>query len=140
MGLVRELPKLGYTVRAYSTFKHEQYYVESPNLLYAQIGKFRPDDKRDVLLAYYDTSPLVGVSGCLRVASHHTFAIPCPGAFEWTDVNLAPSQYAVDVLRPVFDAKGEWAVMPNAIQPNLPPWRPVPGRCLFHTSPSRGLW
>lgn len=142
MGLVRELPKLGYRVRAFSTFAGiepgREGYVG--NVEYLDVRTFDPKAKRDVLLAYYDTSPLVGVTGCLRVASHHTFSIPCPGAFEWTELNLAPSQYAVDALRPVFDAKSTWAVMPNGLQPDLPPWRPVPGRCLFHTSPSRGLW
>jgi len=140
MGLVRELPKLGYDVRAYSTFagllpRHDRKSEPSYHL----ITDFDPKSKRDVLVAYYDTSPLVGVTDCLRVASHHTFAIPCPGAFEWTDVNLAPSQYAVDALRPVFDTSSPWYVMPNGLQPDLPKHDPIPGRCIYHTSPSRGL-
>ena len=138
MGLVRELPKFGYEVRAYSTFKWTGK-TDVGGADYRPLSEFDKDGDRDVLVAYYDTSPLVGVSGCLRVASHHTFQVPHPGAFEWTDVNLAPSRYAADALRTVYDGEAPWYVMPNAIQPDLPDYRPVRGRCVYHTSASRGL-
>ncbi len=157
MGLVGELPRLGYDVRAWSNFRDignpgtSHYHVKDGVQYRAlgvegsgapgQIGQPLPFEPRDVLLCYYDTSPLAGVSGerTLRVASHHTYQLPYPGTYEWADLNVAPSQHAVEALRTIYG--GRWAVMPNGIPvETLPEWRPVPGRCVWHTSASRGLW
>lgn len=148
MGLVRALPALGYDVRAYSTFafpklpngRQSAVCVAPSGIQYIGIDDFKRDDKREVLLGYYDTSVLIGATDCLRVGSHHTFSLPAPGSVEWTDLHVAPSQYAVDALRRVYDTVAPWAVMPNGLQPDLPKWKPAPGRCLWPTSASRGLW
>jgi glycosyltransferase involved in cell wall biosynthesis len=142
LGLVRAMGARGdYVVRAFSTFKPKQTGfrdgVDYRSVQHSSLAAGKPD----VVLAYYDCRPLVGLPrSILRVASHHTFNLgPWAGALEWTDLNLAPCQYAVDSLRPVYDTIAPWHVLPNACvePPRLA--RQVEGRVIFHTSPSRGL-
>lgn len=133
LGLGRAMAARGdYEVRLFSTFARNDA-VQRP------IEEYRPEAGRDVLLAYYDTSPLVGARGCLRIASHHTFRPPSPGSMEWADVQTAPSAYAARTMAPVFG--GRWEILPNAIDSAaLPASDPVPGRVIYHTSAGRGLW
>lgn len=137
LGLVKALPARGYDVRAYSVFAKAE---KRDGVDYRPLSEFAPWDRRDVLLAYYDTSPLIGVppGSCLRIGSHHTFRPPAH-AIEWTDVHVAPSQYTVDAMRPVYDQNVPWYVLPNAVPEGLPEWKPVAGRVIYHTSASRGL-
>ena len=137
LGLVKAMPERGYDVRAYSMFPRAE---ERDGVRYFPISEFAQASPRDALLAYYDTSPLIGVApgSCLRISSHHTFRPPAH-AIEWTDLHVAPSQYTVDVMRPVYDMNVPWYVLPNAVPDGMPEWRPVAGRCIYHTSVSRGL-
>jgi len=133
LGLCRGLSAFGYEVSAFSTFKQER--VERDGVTYhrlpATVGTAQ------VALAFYDTSPLrFAPLSTLRIASHHTFDLR--DAMEWTDVNTAPSAYAVEKMRPVYDTHAPWYVLPNAVGSMLPA-APVAGRVLYHTSPSRGL-
>ncbi|HEY2510137.1 MAG TPA: glycosyltransferase [Polyangiaceae bacterium] len=136
MGLVKALGALDrYDVTAFSTFREEAF---AGGVMYRQVDQMRASAPPDGLLAYYDTAPLQGVtSPVLRIASHHTFQ-PNPACFEFTDVNLAPSAYAADRLRQVFDTRAPWYVLPNAVG-EVPAWTPVAGRVLYHAPASRGL-
>jgi glycosyltransferase involved in cell wall biosynthesis len=133
LGLCRALPAFGYDVTALSTFKQQR--VERDGVTYLRLPTTISPAR--VTLAFYDTKPLKMVPlSTLRIASHHTFL---PGdAMEWTDVNTAPSAYTVEKMRPVYDTTAPWYVLPNAVG-SMPSAEPVPGRVLYHTSPSRGL-
>jgi glycosyltransferase involved in cell wall biosynthesis len=134
MGLAASLPALGYKVRAFSTF--DDVMVERDGVEYVRLDHMRRFPKPDVLLAYYDTSPLVEQTGMLRIASHHTYT---PYAnFDWADVNTAPSTRAREHLRARYEPCGEWQTLPNGVQISLPR-TPVSGRVIYHTSPDRGL-
>lgn len=138
MGLVRAMAARGdYEVTAVSTFNEKEQVHEGARWvrLDRMIGLPAPD----VLFAYYDTAPLVGSDVALRIASHHTL-IPFMAAWDHSDINTAPCQYAVDHLRRGFHPHGQWRVLPNAVSDlDDIERRPVPGRVLYHTSPDRGL-
>ena len=138
LGLVRAMGRRGdYKVRAISTFAQRQ--VEHDGVEYVRLDQRHTLDTPDVVLAYYDTGPLVGHKAGLRIASHHTL-IPYMGAWDWSDVNTAPCDWAVDHLRRCFDPHGRWATLPNAVEGlDGVEWKPVPGRVIYHTSPDRGL-
>jgi glycosyltransferase involved in cell wall biosynthesis len=134
LGLAKAMAAKGYRVRAFSTFLDR--HVERNGVEYIRLDQMRSYGKPDALLAYYDTSPLVGETGMLRIASHHTYT---PYAhFEWSDVNTAPSQPAVDHLRDRYEPHGTWYVLPNGVELSVER-KPVPGRVIYHTSPDRGL-
>ena len=143
MGLVRALPALGYKVCALSTFANpgvrgDISFESIPANVRDYQGLSGAIGDPDILVAYYDTTPLVGANGCLRVASHHTYNPPCVAGFESSDINVAPSVHSRDALRVVFGGH-EWHVMPNAVDPSTLRRAPVPGRVIHHVSPSRGL-
>lgn len=99
---------------------------------------------RDVVMAYYDTRPLSGMGrGALRIASHHTYIPPAlwgsGWAFDWMDVNTAPSRHAMEKLRETFDPLGRWEVLPNGLPDEGVVRAPVPGRVVYHTTADRGL-
>jgi glycosyltransferase involved in cell wall biosynthesis len=134
LGLAKAMALKGYRVRAFSTFLDR--HVERNGVEYVRLDQMRGYGKPDALLAYYDTSPLIGETGMLRIASHHTYQ---PYAhFEWSDVNTAPSQPAVDHLRSRYEPHGKWYVLPNGVEISVER-KPVPGRVIYHTSPDRGL-
>ncbi len=144
MGLARAMSER-YRVRAFSLFTSE---YEAAGVSYMDLSRFEKSADRSVLLAYYDTSPLIGVTGCLRIASHHTYLPPVGSVrwlisqgdpIPWTDVNVAPSQHTVDYLREHYDKSGVWAVLPNGVTDPRVEWNPVPGRIFHHVSPDRGL-
>jgi len=138
LGLVRAMGATGrWNVRAYSTFRHPLVHREGVD--YVRLDHLLSAPAPDVVLAYYDTSPLVHFDGrrTLRVASHHTYQPYMH--FDSADVNVAPSQHAVDILREQFDPTGRWAVLPNAVGELPIERRPVCGRILYHTSADRGL-
>jgi glycosyltransferase involved in cell wall biosynthesis len=139
LGLARAMASRGgYRVRAYAP-------VASEGLLdgveWVPFSRYRTDGaKPDVLLSYFDFSTLVERTGMLRIASHHSCS-PYPGdPYDWADLNVAPSRWAVEFLRKMAPEE-KWAVLPNAIVP-LPKdfvRMPVPGRVIHHAPPSRGL-
>jgi glycosyltransferase involved in cell wall biosynthesis len=134
LGLVREFGRRHYRVRAFSTFTHR--LAVKDGVEYVSLADMRGHDKPDVLLAYYDTSPLVGQTGMLRIASHHTYQ---PYAqWDWADVHTAPSQHAVDYLRERFEPHTPWRLLENGVAIDIAR-RPVRGRVIYHTSPDRGL-
>ena len=137
LGLAAALPKCGYRVRAFGPFKAAaEIDGVSYELLAGHTYRF---NKPDVLLAYYDTSPLVGVHGPLRIASHHTYQ-PYPGpTFDWHDVNTAPSEVAMAHLRRCYEPWSPWHVLPNGVGDIHVERKPVSGRVIYHTSASRGL-
>lgn len=137
LGLVKAMGGRGYDVRAYSVFRRA---VERVGVQYLPLSEYATAGKRDVLLAYYDTSPLINVpsGSCVRISSHHTFRPPAH-AIEYTDVHVAPSQYTIDAMKPVYDQNVPWHVLPNAVADGMPKWAPVRGRVIYHTSVSRGL-
>jgi glycosyltransferase involved in cell wall biosynthesis len=138
VGLVKATARLGnYKVRAFSTWTTKR--VEIDGVEYVRLDQRKPNDPpTDVALGFYDVTMLVGNEAKLRIGSHHTL-IPYV-AFDWIDVNTAPCQWAVDHLKKGFDPHGKWAVLPNAIEGlDDVEWSPVPGRCIYHTSPDRGL-
>lgn len=136
LGLVSALPALGYTVRAFCPVATR---VQRNGVEYVPIGQIRSGGLPDVLLAYFDTSPLGGVTGPLRIASHHTYQpFPAP-SFDSFDVNTMPSADSCNAMRRLWDTWGDWRVLPNASAELGVKHAPVAGRVLFHTSPSRGL-
>jgi glycosyltransferase involved in cell wall biosynthesis len=137
LGLVQAMARLGgYRVRAFSTFTDPR--IERDGVEYVRLDHRRTAPKPDVVLAYYDTSPLAEFGpDVLRIASHHTYTPYMH--FEHADVNVAPSQVALEHLRSTFEPSGPWYVLPNAVGEMPILRRPVPGRILYHTSPDRGL-
>lgn len=136
LGLVRALPKLGYQVRAFCPLAEA---VEKDGVEYVPLGQLRAYGTPDVFLAYYDTGTLSDIVGCLRIASHHTYRPYPHEMFIWTDVNVAPSQHAAGELKRNWDPWGTWRVLPNGSVDLGVKYSPVPGRVIYHTSPSRGL-
>jgi glycosyltransferase involved in cell wall biosynthesis len=138
MGLVRAVSRLGsYDVTAVSTFARARDEVDG--VRYLQIDPNRPIPDADVQLAYYDTTPLVGATGRLRIGSHHTCTPPFD-SWAWTDVNTAPCSWVVAHLRRNYRPYGRWDVIPNAVEGlEGVAWDPVPGKIVYHTSPDRGL-
>lgn len=135
MNLVRELPKHGHQVRAFGPWSRRMRLHDVEWCPFAELDRH---GKPDVLWACYDMRPLVGRHGMLRIGSHHTYKIDnC--SWEFVDVNTAPSRSAVDELRRRYAPHSAWEVQPNAVEEDLLPWRPVPGRVLYHTSQDRGL-
>ena len=136
LGLVRALAKAGrYRVRALSTWQKPWEYSEGVEWVsLAEAGRL---PMPDVALAYYDTSPLVGLYGCLRIASHHTYE-PYQH-FAWADVHTAPSKHSLEHLRKRNAPNAPWYVLPNGVRDEAIERRPVPGRVIYHTSPDRGL-
>lgn len=135
MNIVKELPKHGHHVRAFSTFPRA---VSLHGVEYYPLQKMEAFGTPDVMWACYDTTPLKGRTGCLRIGSHHTYKIdwaPWPDI----DINTIPSQAALDYLKPKYAPRSRWFVQPNAVEGDLLPRAPVPGRVIFHTSWSRGL-
>ena len=135
MNVVRELAKHGHRVRAFGNFRQR---VLLDDVEWCPIGELDRHGKPSVMWACYDVMPLLGRHGMLRIGSHHTFKIDS-AAWEFIDVNTAPSRWAVDELRRRYAPHSEWEVQPNAVEEDLLPWRPVPGRVLYHTSQDRGL-
>src|SRR5579864_107733 len=123
-----------YLVRGFARLTHE-------NGTFRQYDTFDKNDaSRKALFAYYDTSPLRGVdTGCLRIASHHTYLPPDVWFSARSELNVAPSQHAVDALRGGFDPKGKWYVLPNGVEHPPIVHQPVAGRVVHHASPDRGL-
>jgi glycosyltransferase involved in cell wall biosynthesis len=106
---------------------------------FCELSDFNPEESRDAVMAFYDTSPLAGINnGCLRIASHHTY-MPSQGFPDYADINTAPTPHTVDHLRRCYDPHGTWYVLPNGVQDPGVTWRPVPGRLLHHASADRGL-
>ena len=136
LGLSKRMPKHGYKVRAFSTFVDRR--VELDGVEYIRLDEMRSYPNPDVMLAYYDTSPLVGIDkNVFRIASHHTYK---PYAhFDWSDVNTAPSTRSREHLRSRYEPCGEWQTLPNGVEINVVR-NPVSGRVIYHTSPDRGLY
>lgn len=137
LGLVQAMADRGdYRVRAFSTFIEP--HVHNDGVDYCRLDLLRSMSKPDVVLAYYDTSPLAEYGhDVLRIASHHTYAPYM--FFDFADVNTAPSEAAMRFLQDRFDPTGTWRVLPNAVGELSIQRRPVPGRIIYHTSPDRGL-
>jgi len=146
-GLVRAMARHHtpqYAVRAFSTYATPQP-TTIDGVEYHRLDDLRTKSRSDALLAYYDTGPLIGQSrekAGLTIASHHTYLV-FDHAWDFTDVNTAPSQHTVDVLRKIrsdSDRRTPWWVLPNAVEGLDQVERaPVAGRVLYHTSPDRGL-
>lgn len=140
IGLAKALAQRGdFDVRLHSTFPRvaEVHGMRCVPLEHS----WQP---RDVVLAYYDTKPLSGMGrGTLRIASHHTYLPPAlwgsGWAFDWMDVNTAPSDHAMRWLRQTYDPMGRWEVLPNGLEDEGVLWKPVPGRVVYHTTADRGL-
>lgn len=135
MRIVKELPKYGHRVRSFSTFPR---HVIRDGVEYYPIEELDKHGKPDVMWACYDTMPLMGRRGYLRIGSHHTYKID---RAPWGDIDIhtIPSQAALDYLKPRYAPNAEWRVQPNAVEEDLLPRRPVPGRVIYHTSWSRGI-
>jgi len=133
--LIKELPKYGHIVRAFSSFSgsHVQDGIE-----YLPISEIDRCGRPNVMWAYYDVRCLAGRSGMLRIGSHHTYQI-YKASFFHIDVNTVPSEAALRVLKPFWAPWSDWTVLPNAVDDDVPGWDPVPGRVIYHTSPDRGL-
>lgn len=137
VGLARAMAaRPGYKVRAYCPVPD---VIVHAGVEWVPIGRYRTDrEKPDALLSYFDFSTLVERTGMLRIASHHSCS-PYPGApYDWADVNVAPSRWAVDWLRRTAPEE-KWAVLPNGIADFEVERRPMRGRVLHHAPPSRGL-
>jgi glycosyltransferase involved in cell wall biosynthesis len=135
MNITRELAKHGHKVRAFANFARRMHLND---VEWCPIEELDRHGRPDVMWACYDTMPLATRHGMLRIGSHHTYKIDrC--AWEFIDVNTAPSQAAVDELRRRYAPHSQWAVQPNAVEGDLLPWRPVQGRVIYHTSQDRGL-
>ena len=137
LGLVKGMGALGrYRVRAFSTFKDP--VVVRDGVEYIRLDRMAGYTDPDIVFAYYDTSPLAPYGPeVIRIASHHTYAPYMH--FASADINTAPSEHAMQVLRERFDPTGQWQVLPNAVGTLDVTRAPVPGRVLYHTSPDRGL-
>lgn len=140
LGLAKALAKRGdYDVRVHSTFTR---VADVHGMRCVPIGhSWQP---RDVVLAYYDTKPLSGMGrGALRIASHHTYLPPAlwgsGWAFDWMDVNTAPSMHAVRTLKALYDPLGRWEHLPNGLSDERVVRHPVAGRVIYHTTADRGL-
>jgi glycosyltransferase involved in cell wall biosynthesis len=137
LGLVRAMGRLDkYAITAFGPFRERRTTVDGVE--YVRITETGSYDPPDVMFAYYDTMPLIGNPARLRIASHHT----CLPYHSWpyNDVNLAPSQWAVDHLRSGYRPHCRWSVLPNAVEGlDGVEWKPVSGRVLWHTSNDRGL-
>jgi glycosyltransferase involved in cell wall biosynthesis len=139
VGLARaiaDVGRLNYRVRAYCPVPEETVV---DGVEWVPISRYRTDkDKPDVLLSYFDFSTLTERTGMLRIASHHSCS-PYPGApYDWADLNVAPSRWAVEWLRRTAPEE-KWAVLPNGLAPFELERKPVKGRVLHHAPPSRGL-
>lgn len=137
MGLVQQLPQYGHTVRAFSTFKRAVSMDGVDYLPFEDLNKYGCPN---VAWATYDTRILSGMYGMLRIGSHHTYHVHLGSfaPFDSIDVNTVPSQASLDVIKPFWYPRGQWRVLPNAVG-EVPEWKPVPGRVIYHTSPGRGL-
>jgi glycosyltransferase involved in cell wall biosynthesis len=137
MNITKELPKYGHHVRVFSTFSRS---ARRDNVEYYPLSEIDNHGLPHVLWACYDTMPLHGRWGMLRIASHHTYKID-RAPWEHIDINTIPSQAALDFLKPVYAAHADWRVQPNAVENDVDPknYKPVPGRILYHTSWGRGL-
>jgi len=133
LGLVKQLPKYGHTVRAFSTFKESMVL---DGVEYLPLSELHNRGRPNVMWALYDTRPLGTQAGVFRIGSHHTYHVIAP--FTHIDVNTIPCQAALDQVKPFFAPWSIWEVLPNAINP-VPDWKPVEGRVVYHTSPDRGL-
>jgi glycosyltransferase involved in cell wall biosynthesis len=133
LGLVHALRKRGdYEVRAFAKFSRAVpgfYPLEKYDRLATD---------RDVVFAFYDTSPLRDVEHGLRIASHHTYVPPDIWFSSFTDVNTAPTAHAVGRLRDGFNPHGNWEILPNGVHNLGAIWIPRPGRVVHHVSPDRG--
>jgi glycosyltransferase involved in cell wall biosynthesis len=131
--LVHALRRRGdYDVRMFAHFcrSMEGFY---------ELSSFAPDEPRDAVMAFYDTSPLRNInSECLRIASHHTYLPPDQGFDAYADINTAPTSHATQTLKRTFDPHGNWYVLPNGVQDPGVAWQPVFGRVLHHVSAGRG--
>jgi glycosyltransferase involved in cell wall biosynthesis len=135
LGLVKAMGRRNdFHVRAFATFADR--HTLKDGIEYVRIDEHQAAPKPDALLAYYDTSPLIGQTGMLRIGSHHTYAPHIH--FEWTDVNTAPSQHTLEHLRNRYDPFMPWALLPNGVEIAVKR-KPVKGRVVYHTSPDRGL-
>jgi glycosyltransferase involved in cell wall biosynthesis len=130
-----------YKVRAFAKFTRGDVSEGACRLECIPIDGFQKDDSnRKVLFAYYDTSALRDVhTGCLRIASHHTYVPPDIWFSNHCDLSTAPTEHAVNHLRRGFDPHGAWYVLPNGVADPFIEWKPVAGRVLYHGSPDRGL-
>ena len=140
IGLAKQLAKRGdYDVRLHSTFTR---VADMAGIRCVPLShSWQP---RDVVMAYYDTRPLSGMGrGALRIASHHTYLPPAlwgsGWAFDWMDVNTAPSAHAAKWLKATYDPLGRWEVLPNGVEDEGVVRNPVPGRVIYHTTADRGL-
>ncbi len=136
MNIVKELPKYGHLVRAFSTFPRS---VTLNGVEYHPIEEIDKHGHPNVMWACYDTMPLSGRWGMLRIGSHHTYKID-RAAWEYIDIHTIPSQAALDFLKPVYSPHAQWVVQPNAVENDLIERKPVPGRVIYHTSWGRGLY
>ena len=135
LGHVKELAKNGHTVRAFSTFKES---IKLNGVHYLPLNELDRHGQPNVMWACYDTRPLHGRCGMLRIGSHHTYLQGVQPPFDYIDINTIPSQAALDYLKPFWAPWSEWRVLPNAVN-DVPNWNPVSGRVVYHTSPDRGL-
>ena len=63
-----------------------------------------------------------------------------PAGFErHVDLFLAPSRSLADRLQAMVPGKSTWRVAPNGCDPNAYGGEKVPGRCVYTSSPDRGL-
>lgn len=133
--LTRGMAKLGWKVRAFSTWAGHDTVAGVAHRPMQELGQGAP---ADALLAYYDTSPLTALESPLKIASHHTYSPPFKASIPWADINVAPSRHAMLALRESYGGRG-WGVLPNIVPPDLDEPATVPGRVLYHTSADRGL-
>ena len=133
LSLVKELPKYGHKVRAFSTFTK---MANVGGIDYHPIDELTWYGNPQVMWACYDTRPLSQFSGCLRIGSHHTLKIEA--VWPQIDIHTGPTKWALDRMKAWYSPHGDWRILPNAIGP-VPEWNPVPGRVIYHTSADRGL-
>ena len=125
-----------YEITAYSTWKDP--VVEHDGVRYVRWDDLKDYGECDVFFAYYDVRALHGIQKPLRIGSHHTISV-YPG-FPFIDVNTAPSQWTVDLLKKCARGHSPWEVLPNAVEGlEHIEHKPVPGRVIYQTSPDRGL-
>jgi len=147
LGLVRAMGRLGkYRVTAVCTLKERKMTVDGVD--YVRLDQQHKLGHADISHAFYDGGPIIGSQSRLRIWGHHTYNPmamkhdqPMPQAWDWADVNTAPSQHALDALRGTFAPHAPWEVVPNAVEGlDGVEWAPVEEpTVIYHTSPDRGL-
>jgi glycosyltransferase involved in cell wall biosynthesis len=134
LSLVKELAINGHKVRAFSTFTKASKQL---GIEYYPIDELEWYGKPQVVWCCYYAYPLQKYSGCLRIASHHTYHTTAP--WQHIDINTTPSQASLETMKAWYAPWSDWRVLPNAINPSSVNWNPIAGRVIYHTSCDRGL-